>query len=157
MGRAPRPRWVRRDGRLVRIDGAEETHIVEERQRHPANRMEAHGDQEAADAGNAAKSLPPPPLPQSPPLRLLPWESSSSTTTKKSKTIRRRTKIEKARFFIHDTPNISLRLKTDPSLQAPPLPIYQLTPHLLLQLCYLSDPVSAHLPVLLPQPRILQQ
>ncbi|TPX48716.1 hypothetical protein SeMB42_g02891 [Synchytrium endobioticum] len=74
MGRAPRPRWVRRDGRLVRIDGAEETHIVEERQRHPANRMEAHGDQEAADAGNAAKSLPPPPLPQSPPLRLLPWE-----------------------------------------------------------------------------------
>ncbi|TPX41617.1 hypothetical protein SeLEV6574_g05998 [Synchytrium endobioticum] len=45
MARAPRPRWVRRDGRLVRIDGAEETHIVEERERHPAMRMDALGHQ----------------------------------------------------------------------------------------------------------------
>ncbi|TPX39427.1 hypothetical protein SeMB42_g06359 [Synchytrium endobioticum] len=58
MARAPRPRWVRRDGRLVRVDDAEETHIVEERQRHPANRMEAHGDQEAVYAGDAAGSRP---------------------------------------------------------------------------------------------------
>ncbi|TPX30686.1 hypothetical protein SeLEV6574_g08596 [Synchytrium endobioticum] len=58
MARAPRPCWVRTDGRLVRVDDAEETHIVEERQRHPANRMEAHGDQEAANAGDAAGSRP---------------------------------------------------------------------------------------------------
>ncbi|TPX51596.1 hypothetical protein SeLEV6574_g00173 [Synchytrium endobioticum] len=45
MARAPRPRWVRRDGRLVRIDDAEETHIVEERERRPAMRMDALGQQ----------------------------------------------------------------------------------------------------------------
>ncbi|TPX33811.1 hypothetical protein SeMB42_g07424, partial [Synchytrium endobioticum] len=58
MARAPRPCWVRTGGRLVRIDDAEETYIVEERQRHPADRMEAHGDQEAIQAGDAAGSRP---------------------------------------------------------------------------------------------------
>ncbi|TPX51535.1 hypothetical protein SeMB42_g01900 [Synchytrium endobioticum] len=58
MARAPRPRWVRRDGRLVRIDGAEETHIVEERERHPAMRMDTLGHQEAVQAGDAAGSRP---------------------------------------------------------------------------------------------------
>ncbi|TPX43607.1 hypothetical protein SeLEV6574_g04938 [Synchytrium endobioticum] len=125
MARAPRPCWVRTDGRLVRVDDVGITHIAEEGQRHPANRMEAHRDQEAIQAGDAAGSrprrrpragcvqrtnnlpnratalkkrpattrtrpstpppppppspspLPPPPLPplpQTPPLRLLPWE-----------------------------------------------------------------------------------
>ncbi|TPX54544.1 hypothetical protein SeMB42_g00227 [Synchytrium endobioticum] len=58
MAKAPRPRWVRRDGRLVRIDGAEETHIVEERQRLPDLRMNTLGRQEADDAGDAAGSRP---------------------------------------------------------------------------------------------------
>ncbi|TPX45505.1 hypothetical protein SeLEV6574_g03834 [Synchytrium endobioticum] len=58
MARAPRPRWVRRDGRLVRIDDAEETHIVEERERRPAMRMDALGHQEAVQAGDAAGSRP---------------------------------------------------------------------------------------------------
>ncbi|TPX48012.1 hypothetical protein SeLEV6574_g02300 [Synchytrium endobioticum] len=58
MARAPRPRWVRRDGRLVRIDDAEETHIVEERERRPAMRMNALGHQEAVQAGDTAGSRP---------------------------------------------------------------------------------------------------
>ncbi|TPX31159.1 hypothetical protein SeLEV6574_g08560 [Synchytrium endobioticum] len=58
MARAPRPRWVRRDGRLVRIDDAEETHIVEERERRPAMRMDALGHQGAVQAGDAAGSRP---------------------------------------------------------------------------------------------------
>ncbi|TPX33413.1 hypothetical protein SeLEV6574_g08384 [Synchytrium endobioticum] len=43
---------------LIYTAETEEAHIVEERQRHPANRMEAHGDQEAANAGDAAGSRP---------------------------------------------------------------------------------------------------
>ncbi|TPX49447.1 hypothetical protein SeLEV6574_g01468 [Synchytrium endobioticum] len=58
LARAPRPCWVRTDGRLVRVDDMSDAHIAEERRRHPANRMEAYGDQEAIHAGDAAGSRP---------------------------------------------------------------------------------------------------
>ncbi|TPX48211.1 hypothetical protein SeLEV6574_g02182 [Synchytrium endobioticum] len=58
MARAPRPRWVRTDGRLVRIDDESDAQLVEERQRHLADRIKAHGDQEAVHAGDAAGSRP---------------------------------------------------------------------------------------------------
>ncbi|TPX46226.1 hypothetical protein SeMB42_g03796 [Synchytrium endobioticum] len=58
MARAPRPRWVRTDGRLVRIDDERDAQLVEERQRHLADRIKAHGDQEAVHAGDAAGSRP---------------------------------------------------------------------------------------------------
>ncbi|TPX42885.1 hypothetical protein SeLEV6574_g05360 [Synchytrium endobioticum] len=45
MATAPRPRWVRTDGRLVRIDDESDAQLVEERQRHLADRIKAHGDQ----------------------------------------------------------------------------------------------------------------
>ncbi|TPX46970.1 hypothetical protein SeLEV6574_g02901 [Synchytrium endobioticum] len=55
---APRPGWVRRNRRLVRIDDAEDTRVVEERQRHAVPPIGALGDHEIVHTGDSAGSGP---------------------------------------------------------------------------------------------------